>query len=68
MINEVRKHVKILESHQRGEIRRKEKYQELERKYIAQEKRDKISDRRVETGTLYKNSKAEEIYGESEPV
>ena len=33
MVNEVRKHIKILESHQTGEIRRKEKYQELERKY-----------------------------------
>ena len=33
-INRVRKHINILERHQRGEIRRKEKYEELERKYI----------------------------------
>ena len=33
MINKVRKHINILERHQRGEIRRKEKYEELERKY-----------------------------------
>ena len=33
LINKVRKHINILERHQRGEIRRKEKYEELERKY-----------------------------------
>ena len=32
-INKVRKHINILERHQRGEISRTEKYEELERKY-----------------------------------
>ena len=32
-INKVRKHINILQYHQRGEIRMKEKYDELERKY-----------------------------------
>ena len=32
-INNVKKHIKISERHQRGEIRRQEKYDELERKY-----------------------------------
>ena len=31
MINEVRKHINFLEHHRRGEIRTKEKYQELKR-------------------------------------
>ena len=31
--NGVRKHIIILERHQGGDIRRKEKYEELERKY-----------------------------------
>ena len=33
LINKVKKHINILERHQRGEIRRKEKHMELERKY-----------------------------------
>ena len=37
-INKVRKHINILERHQRGEIRRKEKYEELERKYNIKKK------------------------------
>ena len=37
-INEVRKHMDILECHQRGEIRKKEKYWELERKYNIKKK------------------------------
>ena len=32
-INKVRQHINILERHQREEIKRKEKYEELERKY-----------------------------------
>ena len=38
MINEVRKHINILERHQRGEIRRTEKYEELEREYNIKKK------------------------------
>ena len=38
LINKVRKHLNILEHHQRGEIRRKEKYEELERKYNIKKK------------------------------
>ena len=38
MINEVRKHINILEHHQRGEIRREEKFGELERKYNIKKK------------------------------
>ena len=53
-INKVRKHTNILECHQRGEVRKKEKYEELEKKY-------KNSARRAETVTPCKNSKAEEI-------
>ena len=60
LINKVKKHINILESHQRGEIRREEKYEELERKYN-KEKRNKNSDRRAETVTPCKNSKAEEM-------
>ena len=37
-INKVRKHINILEHHQRGEIKRKEKYEELERKYNIKKK------------------------------
>ena len=37
-INKVRKHINILERHQRGEIKRKEKYEELERKYNIKKK------------------------------
>ena len=37
-INKVRKHINILEGHQRGEIWRKEKYEELERKYNIKKK------------------------------
>ena len=37
-INKVRKHINILECHQRGKIRRKEKYEELERKYNIKKK------------------------------
>ena len=37
-INKVRKHINILEGHQRGEIKRKEKYEELERKYNIKKK------------------------------
>ena len=33
LINKVKKHISILERNQRGEIKRKEKYEELERKY-----------------------------------
>ena len=33
MINEVRKQINILERHQKGEIRKKENYEELKRKY-----------------------------------
>ena len=32
-INKVRKHTNILEHHQRGEVKMKEKYEESERKY-----------------------------------
>ena len=59
-INKVRKHINILERHQRGEIKRKEKYDELERKYN-KEKRNKNSDRRAETAAPSKNRTAEEI-------
>ena len=38
MINEVRKHINILERHQKGEIRRGKKYQELEKKYSIKKK------------------------------
>ena len=38
MINEVRKHINILEHHHRGEIRREEKFGELERKYNIKKK------------------------------
>ena len=37
-INKVRKHINILERHQIGEIKRKEKYEELERKYNIKKK------------------------------
>ena len=37
-INKVRKHINTLERHQRGEITRKEKNQELERKYKIKKK------------------------------
>ena len=37
-INKVGKHINILEHHQRGEIKRKEKYEELERKYNIKKK------------------------------
>ena len=60
LINKVRKHIKILEHHQRGEARRKEKYYELKRK-CNKEKRNQNSDRTAETATPCKNSKAEEI-------
>ena len=57
-INEVRKYLNILEHHQRGEIKRKGKYQELERKNnIKKRGRDKNS----ETATSCKNSNAEDI-------
>ena len=48
------------ERHQRGEIRTKEKDEELERKYNIKENgiRTVI---RAQTATAYKNSKAEEI-------
>ena len=36
--NKVRKHINILERHQRGEVRRKEKFEELERKYNIKKK------------------------------
>ena len=42
-INKVRKHIKILEFHQRGEIRRKEKYEEIKRKNNIKKKRNKNS-------------------------
>ena len=51
----------ILERHQRGGIRRKEKHEELKRKYNIKKKRNKNSDRKAETATPCKNSKAEEI-------
>ena len=38
MINKVRKHINILEHHQRQEIRKKEKYEELERNYNIRKK------------------------------
>ena len=38
MTNEIRKHINMLERHQRGEIKKKEKYQELERKYNKKKK------------------------------
>ena len=38
MVNKVRKHINILERHQRREIRRTEKYEELERKYNIKKK------------------------------
>ena len=38
-INKVRKHINISERHQRGEIRRKENYEGLERRYNIKEKR-----------------------------
>ena len=50
LINRVRKHINILERHQRGEIRRKEKYEELERKHNINKKDPPC-----------KNSKTEEI-------
>ena len=53
----VKKHI---ECHQGGEIRRKRKYEALDRKYN-KEKRNKNSDRRAETATPCKNSKTEEI-------
>ena len=37
-INEIRKQVNILESHQRGKIRRTKKYEELDRKYNIKKK------------------------------
>ena len=37
-INEVRKHINTWERHQRGEIRRNEKYEELERRYKIKKK------------------------------
>ena len=37
-INKVRKHINILERHQRREIKRKGKYEELERKYNIKKK------------------------------
>ena len=37
-INKVRKHINILEHHQRQQTRRKEKYEELERKYNIKKK------------------------------
>ena len=37
-LKEVRKHINILERHQRGEVRRKEKFEELERKYNIKKK------------------------------
>ena len=37
-INKLRKHINILERHQRGEIKRKKKYEELERKYNIKKK------------------------------
>ena len=41
LINNGRKHINILERHHRGEIRRKEKYEELERKYNIKKKETK---------------------------
>ena len=37
-INEVRKHINILECHQRGEIKKSEKYDEFEKKYNIKKK------------------------------
>ena len=37
-INKVRKHINILERHQRGEVKRKEKYEEHETKYSIKKK------------------------------
>ena len=47
LIIKVRKHINILESYQRGEIRKKEKHEELEGS----------SDRRAETATQCKKQK-----------
>ena len=55
--NEFRIHINISEFHQRGEIRRNERYQELEKKYNIK-KVDKNDDRRAETSTICTNSKA----------
>ena len=38
-INEVRKHINILERHHKGEMRGKEKHEELEREYNIKKKR-----------------------------
>ena len=60
-VNKVRKHINILERHQRGDIRRKEKYEELERNYNTQKKKKKNDDGTAETAAPCKKSKAEEI-------
>ena len=60
-VNKVRKHINISEHHQRGEVKRKEKYEQLKRKYNIKKKRIRRGERRAETGTPCKNSKSEEI-------
>ena len=62
-INAVRKHINILERRKRGKIRRKEKYEELERRYNIKKKKNKNSARKAETANPCKNSKAEKIWG-----
>ena len=59
LIDKARKHINILECQQRGEIRRKEKYEKLERKYNIKKNQmlKRVNNFGVTYGIMRKNMK-----------